>query len=189
VLNLTRKRKIVFLVTVDLILIFLATTAGYIFLDPFILIPHSFIWRLIFSSMVFYLFFGYLFRVFTRINRYTNLREILAILFATTGTALGNVIYLLNYSEAFSKRLILFTYILSAFFIILSRLAWRLFVERRNMRSTNKDQPIKHTLIVGAGEGGRILYNSLLGSKTASDIHVVGFVDDDPNKQKCIYPM
>lgn len=180
---LTRRRKIAILIAVDLILILLATIAGYIFLSPFILIPFSFIWRLGFSSMVFYLFFGYVFRVFTRINRYTNLREILAILLATTGTALGNAIYLLSFSEAFSKRLILFTYILSAFFIILSRLAWRLFVERRNMH-TAKDQPAKRTLIVGAGEGGRVLYNSFLGSKTASDIQVVGFVDDDPNKQK-----
>ena len=31
----------------------------------------------------------------------------------------------------------------------------------------------KNTLIVGAYEGGRILYNSFLGSKTAQDIHVV----------------
>ncbi|MDN6292681.1 MAG: polysaccharide biosynthesis protein, partial [Tetragenococcus halophilus] len=160
-----------------------ATIAGYLFLNPFIPITIPFISRLIISSMILYLIFGYVFRVFTRINRYTNLREILAILLATTGTALGNAIYLLSFSEAFSKRLILFTYILSAFFIILSRLAWRLFVERRNMH-TAKDQPAKRTLIVGAGEGGRVLYNSFLGSKTASDIQVVGFVDDDPNKQK-----
>ncbi|MEK2457243.1 nucleoside-diphosphate sugar epimerase/dehydratase [Tetragenococcus halophilus] len=180
---LTRKRKIAILIIVDLTLILLATIAGYLFLNPFIPIPIPFISRLLISSMILYLIFGYAFRVFTRINRYTNLREILAILLATTGTALGNAIYLLSFSEAFSKRLILFTYILSAFFIILSRLAWRLFVERRNMH-TAKDQPAKRTLIVGAGEGGRVLYNSFLGSKTASDIQVVGFVDDDPNKQK-----
>ncbi|MEK0398725.1 nucleoside-diphosphate sugar epimerase/dehydratase [Tetragenococcus halophilus] len=181
---LTRKRKIAILIGVDLTLIACATIAGYLFLNPFIPVPIPFISRLLISSMILYLIFGYAFRVFTRINRYTNLREIIAILLATTGTALGNAIYLLSFSDAFSKRLILFTYILSAFFIILSRLAWRLFVERRNMRPTDKDQPIKRTLIVGAGEGGRILYNSLLGSKTSSDIHVVGFVDDDPNKQK-----
>ncbi|WJS82344.1 nucleoside-diphosphate sugar epimerase/dehydratase [Tetragenococcus halophilus] len=180
---LTRKRKIAILIGVDLTLIACATIAGYLFLNPFIPVPIPFISRLIISSMILYLIFGYVFRVFTRINRYTNLREILAILLATTGTALGNAIYLLSFSEAFSKRLILFTYILSAFFIILSRLAWRLFVERRNMH-TAKDQPAKRTLIVGAGEGGRVLYNSFLGSKTASDIQVVGFVDDDPNKQK-----
>ncbi|GFK21199.1 polysaccharide biosynthesis protein [Tetragenococcus halophilus] len=180
---LTRRRKIAILIVVDLTLIACATIAGYLFLNPFIPIPIPFISRLLISSMILYLIFGYAFRVFTRINRYTNLREILAILLAITGTALGNAIYLLSFSEAFSKRLILFTYILSAFFIILSRLAWRLFVERRNMH-TAKDQPAKRTLIVGAGEGGRVLYNSFLGSKTASDIQVVGFVDDDPNKQK-----
>ncbi|MEK0152196.1 nucleoside-diphosphate sugar epimerase/dehydratase [Tetragenococcus halophilus] len=180
---LTRKRKIAILIVVDLTLIACATIAGYLFLNPFIPIPIPFISRLLISSMILYLIFGCVFRVFTRINRYTNLREIIAILLTTTGTALGNAIYLLSFSEAFSKRLILFTYILSAFFIILSRLAWRLFVERRNMH-TAKDQPAKRTLIVGAGEGGRVLYNSFLGSKTASDIQVVGFVDDDPNKQK-----
>ncbi|MCF1585824.1 polysaccharide biosynthesis protein [Tetragenococcus koreensis] len=180
---LTRKRKIVILIGVDLALIVFATIAGYYFLNPFILIPASFIGRLLISSMVLYLIFGWVFRVFTRINRYTNLREIIAILLATTCTAIGDAIYLISFSEAFSKRLILFTYILSAFFIILSRLAWRLFVERRNMRPINKDQPAKQTLIIGAGEGGRVLYNSFLGSKTATDIHVVGFVDDDPNKQ------
>ncbi|AYW49633.1 polysaccharide biosynthesis protein [Tetragenococcus halophilus] len=181
---LTRKKKIAILIGVDLALIACATIVGYVFLNPFISIPLPFISRLLISSMILYLFFGCVFRVFTRINRYTNLREIIAILLATTGTALGNAIYLLSFNDAFSKRLIFFTYILSAFFIILSRLAWRLFVERKNMRAKDKDQPVKQTLIVGAGEGGRILYNSFLGSKTASDIQVVGFVDDDPNKQK-----
>ncbi|GEN91993.1 hypothetical protein TKO01_20390 [Tetragenococcus koreensis] len=115
---LTRKRKIAVLIGVDLALIVFATIAGYYFLNPFILIPASFIGRLLISSMVLYLIFGWAFRVFTRINRYTNLREIIAILLATTCTAIGNAIYLISFSEAFSKRLILFTYILSAFFII-----------------------------------------------------------------------
>lgn len=53
------------------------------------------------------------------------------------------------------------------------------------MRYVSADSA-KNTLIVGAGEGGRILYNSFLGSKTAQDIQVVGFVDDDPNKKKYV---
>jgi len=183
VFALTRKRKVAILIIVDLTLILLVNIAGYVFLNPFIPIPNSFILRLIISSIILYLIFGYVFRVFTRINRYTNLREIIAILLATTCTAIGNAVYLLSFSDSFSRRLILFTYILSAFFIILSRLAWRLFVERRNMRLTVDKNEMKRTLIIGAGEGGRILYNSLLGSKTSSDIRVVGFVDDDPNKK------
>lgn len=182
-LELTRRRKIAILVVVDLFLMLLANLAGYVFLNPFIPIPNAFILRLIISSTLLYLIFGYVFRVFTRINRYTNLREIVAILLATTATTIGNAIYLLSFSEAFSKRLILFTYILSTFFIILSRLAWRLVVERRNMRAKLDRSEIKRTIIIGAGEGGRVLNNSLIGSPKAVDIKVVGFVDDDPNKQ------
>lgn len=53
------------------------------------------------------------------------------------------------------------------------------------MRGKNQNaDEVKRTIIVGAGEGGRILLNSFLGSKTAGDIDVIGFVDDDPNKQK-----
>lgn len=37
-------------------------------------------------------------------------------------------------------------------------------------------------MILGAGSGGEILYNSLIGSKTAGNICVVGFIDDDKNK-------
>lgn len=182
-LELTRRRKIAILVVVDLFLMLLANLAGYVFLNPFIPIPNAFILRLIISSTILYLIFGYVFRVFTRINRYTNLREIVAILLATTATTIGNAVYLLSFSEAFSKRLILFTYILSTFFIILSRLAWRLVVERRNMRAKLDRSEIKRTIIIGAGEGGRVLNNSLIGSPKAVDIKVVGFVDDDPNKQ------
>ncbi|MDN6735776.1 MAG: polysaccharide biosynthesis protein, partial [Tetragenococcus koreensis] len=182
-LELTRRRKIAILVVVDLFLMLLANLAGYVFLNPFIPIPNAFILRLIISSTLLYLIFGYVFRVFTRINRYTNLREIVAILLATTATTIGNAVYLLSFSEAFSKRLILFTYILSTFFIILSRLAWRLVVERRNMRAKLDRSEIKRTIIIGAGEGGRVLNNSLIGSPKAVDIKVVGFVDDDPNKQ------
>lgn len=182
-LELTRRRKIAILVVVDLFLMLLANLAGYVFLNPFIPIPNAFILRLIISSTILYLIFGYVFRVFTRINRYTNLREIVAILLATTATTIGNAVYLLSFSEAFSKRLILFTYILSTFFIILSRLAWRLVVERRNMRAKLDRSEIKRTIIIGAGEGGRVLNNSLICSPKAVDIKVVGFVDDDPNKQ------
>ena len=79
-------------------------------------------------------------------------------------------------------RLVISTYFLSMFFIIASRLVWRLYIEKKNSRCIPSEE-VKNTLILGAGEGGRILYNSLLGSKTAGDINVVGFIDDDPNKR------
>lgn len=69
------------------------------------------------------------------------------------------------------------------FLIISSRLFWRIYIEHKTQR---QESPLnKHrTLIIGAGEGGRILYNSIISSKAINDLEVIGFVDDDPNKYK-----
>src|SRR5699024_23981 len=58
----------------------------------------------------------------------------------------------------------------------------RFYVERRNEKLVSSHKQRK-TILIGAGEGGQILFNSLLGSRGVNQIEVVGFVDDDPNKQ------
>ncbi len=133
-------------------------------------------------SIVLYWLFGWIFRVFSRINRYTNLREMIAIFLALTLSSITTILLLFFSKENYSMRLVISTYFLSMFFIIASRLIWRLYIEKKNSRCITSEE-VKNTLILGAGEGGRILYNSLLGSKTAGDINVVGFIDDDPNKR------
>lgn len=151
-------------------------------MKPFVSIPMDLILISIGLSIGFYLFYGSLFKVFTRINRYTNLREIIAIFSSLSASAASSILILLFINRRYSLRLVIFAYLLSLLLIIGSRLIWRIYIETKNMRYVSADSA-KNTLIVGAGEGGRILYNSFLGSKTAQDIHVVGFVDDDPNKR------
>ncbi|EGP5691491.1 TPA: polysaccharide biosynthesis protein [Enterococcus faecium] len=179
---LTRRRKIATLVFVDSLLLIAANIAAAKFMKPFVSIPMDLILISIGLSIGFYLFYGSLFKVFTRINRYTNLREIIAIFSSLSASAASSIFILLFINRRYSLRLVIFAYLLSLLLIIGSRLIWRIYVETKNMRYLSTDSA-KNTLIVGAGEGGRILYNSFLGSKTAQDIHVVGFVDDDPNKR------
>ncbi|HGF8176987.1 nucleoside-diphosphate sugar epimerase/dehydratase [Enterococcus faecium] len=179
---LTRRRKIATLVFVDSLLLIAANIAAAKFMKPFVSIPMDLILISIGLSIGFYLFYGSLFKVFTRINRYTNLREIIAIFSSLSASAASSILILLFINWRYSLRLVIFAYLLSLLLIIGSRLIWRIYIETKNMRYVSADSA-KNTLIVGAGEGGRILYNSFLGSKTAQDIHVVGFVDDDPNKR------
>ncbi|PQD10091.1 polysaccharide biosynthesis protein [Enterococcus faecium] len=179
---LTRRRKIATLVFVDSLLLIAANIAAAKFMKPFVSIPMDLILISIGLSIGFYLFYGSLFKVFTRINRYTNLREIIAIFSSLSSSAASSILILLFINRRYSLRLVIFAYLLSLLLIIGSRLIWRIYIETKNMRYVSADSA-KNTLIVGAGEGGRILYNSFLGSKTAQDIHVVGFVDDDPNKR------
>lgn len=179
---LTRRRKIATLVVVDSLLLIAANIAAAKFMKPFVAIPMDLILISIGLSIGFYLFYGSLFRVFTRINRYTNLREIIAIFGSLSASDASSILILLFINRQYSLRLVIFAYLLSLLLIIGSRLIWRIYIETKNMRYVSADSA-KNTLIVGAGEGGRILYNSFLGSKTAQDIQVVGFVDDDPNKR------
>lgn len=151
-------------------------------MKPFVMIPMDFMQISIVLSIVIYWLFGWIFRVFSRINRYTNLREMIAIFLALTLSSITTIILLFFSKENYSMRLVISTYFLSMFFIITSRLVWRLYIEKKNSRCIPSEE-VKNTLILGAGEGGRILYNSLLGSKTAGDINVIGFIDDDPNKR------
>lgn len=180
--ELTRRRKIATLVIVDSILLVFANIASYYFMKPFVLIPMDCMQISIVLSIVLYWLFGWIFRVFSRINRYTNLREMIAIFLALTLSSITTILLLFFSKENYSMRLVVSTYFLSMFFIIASRLVWRLYIEKKNSRCIPSEE-VKNTLILGAGEGGRILYNSLLGSKTAGDINVVGFIDDDPNKR------
>lgn len=180
---LTRKRKIAILVLVDILIIIMSIFMAHIFMKPFVKIPWNFIQLLVAVNIIGYLFYGYIFHIFTRINRYTNLREMIAILLATTCTAITELPVILLFTENFSRRVVLFVYILSTFLIIMSRLVWRFYTERKNLRQAMTEGTIKRTILIGAGEGGRALLNSLNASKTAKDIEIVGFVDDDPNKQ------
>jgi len=170
------------LIIIDSLLLIIANIASYYFMNPFVSIPMNFMRLSILLSVAFYLIFGFVFRVFSRINRYTNLSEMIAIFLALSFSSMVSIVFFSFDDENYSLRMTIFTYFLSLSSIISSRLLWRLYIEKKNSRYLTSDAT-KNTLIVGAGEGGRILYNSFLGSKTASEINVIGFVDDDPNKK------
>lgn len=154
-------------------------------MQPYVKIAPNFVLTTVILSIGFYLLFGIIFNVFTRINRYTNLREMSAIFFAVTSQFIVSLIIVSFFWEGrYSRRFELLAYVLSLCLIIASRLIWRLLIQRRNSYQKDCSGVIHRTLIIGAGEGGRILFNSLVDSPTSGSIEVVGFVDDDPNKQK-----
>ncbi|KAF1298827.1 short-chain dehydrogenase [Enterococcus sp. JM4C] len=178
---MSRKGKIFILVGVDTILTFVGSLAAFYFLKPYVSVSFNFLnWEVILSIGL-YLFFGYVFNVFNRINRYTNLREIIAITLATALSAVVQVGIFEFMDGDYSRHFVFFSFLVSLVGIIASRLAWRLLVEQKIHKESLRPDA-KRTLIVGAGEGGRILLNSLSGSKTSGDIMVVGFIDDNVDR-------
>lgn len=179
---LNRRRKIEILVFLDSLLIALAYVISYFFMKPYVNVTQQFLLISMSLSIVLYLGFGAFFKVFTRINRYTNLREIVAIFSATTCQFLvGLFVVSFIWEGSHSRRFELLSYCVATSLIVASRLTWRIYIEHKNHRN-GKSTKVERTLIVGAGEGGRILQNSLIGTPTSGEIDIIGFVDDDPNK-------
>lgn len=182
---ITRNRKIAILIVLDTLLIILACLVAYYFMLPYVTITPKFVWITTILSIVLYLIFGFSFNVFTRINRYTNLKEIIAIFVSLSSQFILSVFIIsFFWKEGYSQRFELLAYILTLCLIIASRLIWRLFIERRNNERRHCHGKTQRMLIIGAGECGKILFNSLIDSPTSGDIDVIGFVDDDFNKQR-----
>lgn len=152
---------------------------------PFVIINRDYLAITLISSVVCYLFYGGIFKVFTRINRYTNLNELLGIFAALTFMlfSIFPLFYLFNQELMYqiSLRLVVFSYIMALLLISSSRLGWRVWVELKNKNGRSNEKKVR-ILIIGAGEGGQLLYPSFLGSQIVNNIEVVGFVDDDCNK-------
>lgn len=152
---------------------------------PFVIINRDYLAITLISSVVCYLFYGGIFKVFTRINRYTNLNELLGIFAALTFMlfSIFPLFYLFNQELMYqiSLRLVVFSYIMALLLIASSRLGWRVWVELKNKNGRSNEKKVR-ILIIGAGEGGQLLYQSFLGSQIVNNIEVAGFVDDDCNK-------
>lgn len=176
---LSRKRKIAILVILDSILVGVSAVGSLLFLQPFSAFFEKEYIMLMITSIMLYIMFGSIFKVFTRINRYTNLREINAITAATLCTTIFEYIFSLFAPLFEHRRLLFLQFILMTFLIVATRLVWRLIVESGQK---NKTKYTHNILIMGAGEGGRVLINSLLSTKNAEKVKISGIIDDDVNK-------
>src|SRR5699024_9245149 len=85
--------------------------------------------------------------------------------------------------EGISFRHVALSYLITVIAIPTSRVVWRLYMEHQlklqNLSNNAADLKPIRTLIIGAGEAGAIFVRSI---RMRSDINVVGFLDDDPNK-------
>lgn len=180
---MSRKTKKSVLIGFDSFSIVASGLIAYFFLDPYIALSNQSFITTIGIAIILYLILAAQFNLFSKINRYTSIRESLAIVacvtFSFMATALISVVLL----NTVSFRFIVLTYIFSLASIVGSRIAWRIYNEHqyKKLHGHSVEQQIR-TLIVGAGNGGSIFIRSL--KRNSSDVKVVGIVDDDPYKLK-----
>lgn len=180
---MSRKIKKVILIGFDTISILVSALIAYFFLDPYITLSIMAFSSTVGFTLVIYLVTATYFKLFSKINRYTSIRESVAIANCVTFSFISSALISLLVLKTISFRFFVLTYIFSLASITGSRIIWRIYNEHqyRKLHGHSVEQQIR-TLIVGAGNGGSVFIRSL--KRNPSDVKVVGIVDDDPYKTK-----
>lgn len=182
---MSRKLKKIILIGYDSFAIIVSSILAYIFLDPYIGLPVNSFLLTVGMSLVLYLILAAHFKLFSKINRYTSIREAVAIATCVTAAFLVSALISVAMMQVVSFRFVLLTYIFSLAGIAGSRVLWRIYNEHhyRKIHGRSIEKQIR-TLIVGAGNGGSVFIRSF--KRNISDVKVVGIVDDDATKQRML---
>ena len=181
-MNRSFKRSI--LIAIDAVVILVAHAISYLFFDPLISITQgTFLTHIIFV-LITYIILGLTIKIFDKVNRFTSVRETLIhVGLVTLSYIIGSLLYAV-FGEGLSFRHVFLAFLISVIAIPASRIVWRLYMEHQQKLQNNTNHAVDElptrTLIIGAGEAGAIFVRSI---RIRSDIDVVGFLDDDKNKQ------
>lgn len=122
------------------------------------------------------------FKLFSKINRYTSLKEILNVFICVSLAFFSASLVSLLAINNISWRFLVLMYVFSLFIIAGSRIVWRILIEMRNKHLDGEQKVNKiRTLVVGAGEGGSVFIKS--SRKNDNELKIIGIVDSDQTKQ------
>lgn len=179
---LTRNVKKIILISLDSLAIILSSIAAYIFLNPYIDPSNSFYIGVVGICLFSYMGLATYFKLFSKINRYTSLKEILNVFICVSLAFFSASLVSLLAINNISWRFLVLMYVFSLFIIAGSRIAWRILIEMRNKHLDGEQKVNKiRTLVVGAGEGGSVFIKS--SRKNDNELKIIGIVDSDQTKQ------
>ena len=129
----------------------------------------------------------YLFGLYRRLWEYASIRELKLIAIAvTTASILVTIIVLiisfLNPHWEYSRGVLVIDYVLSLLAVGGLRFSYRVISESQSTARQSQSRP-RRVLIVGAGDAGALVVREMQRNPQAN-LNPVGFVDDDPAKQK-----
>lgn len=180
---MTRARKRVILIIVDIILLSISQGISKFFLAKYVGITDLSFVSILMGIIVLYLTFATLSNVFSTITRYTDYKT----MFRVGGSILGAylIVYVVEkiFYESTNSRYIVLSMLLSFLLVIASRLTWREiheFVQHPSALLGKRVDGTK-TLVVGSGDGASLFIKT--AQQKSKDLKIVAIVDDDKNKQ------
>ncbi|MEG0553328.1 MAG: polysaccharide biosynthesis protein, partial [Carnobacterium sp.] len=122
------------LVLFDSLAIILSSIVAYIFLNPYIELPFNNLFLKTVLTIMIYLVLAVYFKSFSKINRYTSIKESFALIGSVTTAFILSGSILILIKQPFSMRYALLGYIFSSSLIVGSRIIWRIYNEHHYRR-------------------------------------------------------
>ena len=178
---MSRKLKRIILGMIDSLLIATSFITSHIFMTHYV--HHNFwvYFPTYMITVILYLLFGSLFKVFSRINRYVDIYMVAAIIYSMLAAFAIHTLVINRwvYQIGIRLRFIALSYMFAVLLICISRFLWSLMMQVRAQEKKSVFH-LKRTLVIGAGEAASIFFKSLEMDDTK--YRVVGVVDDAENK-------
>ncbi|QCI87018.1 polysaccharide biosynthesis protein [Vagococcus zengguangii] len=181
-MRMSRSTKRVIVWLVDTLMILAANFIAYVFMKPLVSIELKQLFLGLAIQLVIYWVLATVLNIFNRVNRQTNMRELILIFVSLFVASMGEFLGLSLLPSSYCVRFVTLGFVLSVLSIFSSRIVWRLIVEYRLSKHGHKEEAPR-TLVIGVGAGGDILMNALEQPCNRGDINVVGFADDDSDKK------
>ncbi|MCL1989889.1 MAG: polysaccharide biosynthesis protein [Defluviitaleaceae bacterium] len=178
---MSRNLKRLILGIVDACLIAMSFVISHIFLidivndNIFVYVPMYLI------TIILYWFFGFVFKVFSRLNRYVDISTVLSVGYAMVATFLIHLVATdWIYDIHIRLRFRALSYLFAVLLICISRFVWSLLSQVIS-HERKSALHLKRTLIVGAGEAANVFFKSL--EIDDATYEMIGIVDDNINKR------
>ena len=183
---MSRKTKMAIILSIDSLIIVFASLLSNIYLNSIMPVSRRYMVYALVIQWTLYILFGFMFNVFNRINRYTSINSLISIFAAVTlSSGLEFVFFSVLKSGFADLAQTISSYFLTLLLIMSSRIIWRVLVEHKT-NNMKEEIETKNAFIIGAGDAGEFLYNTLKKSTDKSHLEIKGFIDDDINKYKTV---
>ncbi|MFW7433963.1 polysaccharide biosynthesis protein [Vagococcus carniphilus] len=183
---MSRKTKMAIILSIDSLVIVFASLLSNIYLNSIMPVSRRYMVYALVLQWTLYILFGFIFNVFNRINRYTSINSLISIFAAVTLSSGVEFIFFSVLKSDFSDlSQTISSYFLTLLLIMSSRIIWRILVEHKT-NNIKEEIDMQNAFIIGAGDAGEFLYNTLKKSADKSHLEIKGFIDDDVNKYKTV---
>ena len=174
------------ILSIDSLIIVFSNLLSNIYLNSIMAVSRRYMVYALVLQWTLYILFGFVFNVFNRINRYTSINSLISIFAAVTlSSALEFIFFSVLKSDFADLAQTISSYFLTLLLIMSSRIIWRVLVEYR-VNNVKENVESQNAFIIGAGDAGEFLYNTLKKSTEKSHLEIQGFIDDNINKYKTV---